>query len=186
MEEKDINKEHSAESVQSQLDRVLDKLDDVNKEDTAEKKVFMQKDELSKKKIKKPKFKDIGWYINAVKKWVIFLAGLEILVYILSLINSLNSLMMDIIDPLLLLFDFVIFGIITWRVKRKAKETLWQGIVTCFFAGFGIGLIMSIFKIFWIREFWAIFYIITEPVFMGLVAGAVGLIAGVFIKRKRI
>ncbi len=186
MEEKDTKKVYSTESVQSQLDRVLDKLDNVEEKKSAEDKVFAKSADDIAKKPKKSNFQDIGWYVELVKKWVIFLAALEILVYILALIKSINLLMMEVVDPLLLIVDFFVFGYLMWRVKRKEKETMWQGAITCFFAGFGLGLIMSIFKVFWVREFWTIFNLITEPVFMGLVAGGVGLIIGLFIKRKKI
>ncbi|OIO18487.1 hypothetical protein COV56_02775 [Candidatus Kuenenbacteria bacterium CG11_big_fil_rev_8_21_14_0_20_37_9] len=168
----------------SQLDWVLDKLADTDSADLIGKKISIQSVDNSKHKQSKQKFKDIAWYIILVKKWVIFLASLEILVYVLAIARSIHSLMMTVVDPLLLLVDFAVFGFLMWKVKRKERETLWQGVVACFFAGFGFGLITSIFRIFWIRELWTVFNLITEPVFMGIMASAAGLITGIFIKRK--
>lgn len=179
----------NSNSVQNQLDQVLDKLENVDQDQKIEQQVFASKPEElnTKPKLPKPKvFKDLAWYWEIIKKPIFVLAGLEIITYILSIIPDWKELMLEIINPLLLIPYFVIFALVMIQVKRKYKETLWQGIVTAYLAGFGMGFIVAIFKAFWIREFWTIFNLITEPVFMGLVAAIIGLIIGLFIKRKKI
>jgi len=180
-----IFKENSAND---QLDEVLGNLDKeietVNKNDV-EKKVFMQKDEFIQKKNKlNKKFKDLEWYWKLIKKPILILFGLQVSVYILSLVPGLKLLMVGVFDPLLLLVDFVFFGWIVAEVKLKNNENLWQALVTVFLGGFTLGILVSILKFFWFREYWTIFNLIAEPVFMGLIAVIVGLVAWVFIRRK--
>ena len=67
----------------------------------------------------------------------------------------------------------------------KRKEGLVQGLVTVFLAGFGLGLVMAVFEVIWIREFWTIFNLIVGPVYMGILAIVVGLVVGVFVGRKK-
>ena len=86
----------------------------------------------------------------------------------------------------MLLVDFVFFGWIAWQVRVRKGETFWQALVTVFLAGFWLGVVMSIFKALWIREYWTIFNLISEPVFMGLVAVVIGLVVSLAAGRKRI
>jgi len=176
------------DSVKTRLDQVLDKLENSPADlSEPEKKVFAQSKNHVNTNLKSKKiFKDLGWYWRIIKKPVLILSVLKILVYILSSFSALKQMMIDIIDPILLLVDFVFFAHITALVKHKYKQSQWQAIVTVFLAGFGFGFISSLFKLFWIREFWTIFNLITEPVFMGLVAAVIAVIAGLFIKRRRI
>ena len=116
---------------------------------------------------------------------VFILAGLEISLYFLSLIPGLKFVMIEVFDPILFLVNFIFFGWLMVLVLKKKGENLWQGTVTLFLAGFALGLIMSIFKIFWIREYWTFYNLIVEPVFMGMIAVIVGLIVSLFIKKNK-
>ena len=165
----------------SPLDKEIDETDKT----VVEKKVFIQKDEFRPKKIEQyKKFKDLEWYWKLIKKPVLILFGLQAIIYVLSFFSVLKLLMVGFFDPLLLLVDFVFFGWLVAEVKLKYKENLWQTVVTVFLAGFTLGILVSILKFFWFREYWTIFNLIAEPVFMGIIAVVVGLVAWVFIRRK--
>ena len=174
-EEKVDNLEPKSNS--QQLDDVLDKLE-------VEKQVFFQGDEFKKDRAKKIVFKDLGWYWAMIRKPVLILAGLEIALYLLALVPNLKILMMEVFDPLILLVDFVFFGWLFSSVVRRKEETFWQGLITVFLAGFALGFILSIFKAFWIREYWTLFNVIAQPVYLGLLAVAIGLVVSLFVKRK--
>jgi hypothetical protein len=175
-------------STGEDLERALDNPsgvgDSAQNKQGAEKKIFVQRDEFLSKEVKKRLFKDLDWYWKIIKKPVKILAGLEILLYILAIVPALRLLMLGVFDPILLLVDFVFFAWLVWQVRIKKQENLWQAVVTVFLAGFALGLVVSIFKAIWIREYWTIFNLITEPVFMGLLAVAVGLIVSLVIKPK--
>jgi len=126
----------------------------------------------------------LEWYWDIIHKPVLVLAGLEIVLYILALAPNLKILMMEVFDPLMLLVDLVFFGWLFASVIKKKKENCWQGLVTVFLAGFALGFILSIFKAFWIREYWTLFNVIIQPVYLGLLAAAVGLVVSLFVKRK--
>ena len=130
-------------------------------------------------------FKDLVWYWMLIRTPVFILAGLEISLYFLSLIPGLKFVMIEVFDPILFLVNFIFFGWLMVLVLKKKGENLWQGTVTLFLAGFALGLIMSIFKIFWIREYWTFYNLIVEPVFMGMIAVIVGLIVSLFIKKNK-
>ena len=164
-------------SSAQQLDHVLDKIE-------AEKQIFFQEDELKKNRAKKIVFKDLGWYWEMIRKPVLILAGLEIALYLLALAPNLKILMMEVFDPLMLLVDLVFFGWLFASVIKKKKETAWQGLVAVFLAGFALGFILSIFKTFWIREYWTLFNVIAQPVYLGLLAVVIGLVVSLFVKRK--
>ncbi len=185
---RDKYKNYGENSAEEQLERVLNNPDGLEEKEKkeVEKKVFVQQPSEFGVGVKKGIFKDLDWYWQVIKKPVIILAGLEILVYGLSLFSELKLMMSEVFDPILLLVDFVFFGWIVWQVRIKKGETFWQGIVTVFLAGFALGLVMSIFKALWFREYWAIFNLITQPVFMGLVAVVIGLLVSIAIGRKRI
>lgn len=171
----------------SNLDSVLEKIPlmSANNQDKTDE-VFAREHGHLRLADKPEFFKDLAWYWRLVKNWVFFLAALEILVYIISLFHGLKAIMLELVDPLLVVVDFVVFGFLTVKVKRQFKESWWQAFVANFLAGFAFGLIIAVFKAFWIREFWTIFNLITEPVFMGFIAVAVTLVVGIFVKRKRI
>jgi hypothetical protein len=171
----------------SSLDQALEKLNfSASPDSHAEREVFASDHRQLRLPIKASLFKDLAWYWRIIRNWVFFLSGLEILVYFLALFERLAVIMLELVDPLLIIVDFVVFGYLTVKIKRQLQESWWQALVTDFLAGFGLGLIMAVFKAFWIREFWTIFNLITEPVFMGLIAVTVALIVGIFVKRKRI
>lgn len=148
-----------------------------------EKIVFLQKGELPSK-TKAFQFKDLKWYLTIIKKPVLILAGLEIITYILTLIPWLALVMKEIMSPLIVLIDLFVFGWLIFEVRVGKDEEARQALTTVFLAGFGLGLLMAIFKMIWFREFWAIFNLFIEPVYMGIVAFGVGLIAVLFIKKK--
>ena len=194
MEEKSNSIKYNDRSAQSQLDRVLEKLEDAPEEKEKRKiesRIYAQSHsdlngQAKKEKTRRPLFKDLGWYLLRVKKWVILLTIANILVYVLQIFDALYQLMVNVAEPLLLIVDFIVFGMIAVKVKRKDKEGLWQAIVTPFIAGFFLGLAVSIFKVFWYRQFWTINNLIIEPMFMGLLAATIGLVVGLFVKRKKI
>lgn len=177
-------------SAGEQLNKVLDNPNGIEdsgvKNQEVEKKIFLQKGEAvaSQVKTKKKLFKDLGWYWDIIRRPVKILAGLEILVSFLSSFDSLRSLMLNVVDPLLLLVILIFFGWVIWQVRIKKEESFWQAIVTVFIAGFVLGLVSSVFKAVWIREYWTIFNLTTEPVFMGLVGVVVGLIVGLVVRKK--
>lgn len=175
----------SQKSSDEQLDKVLGSIGTVpeNKKEV-EKKVFLQFEDVQKNKQKKILFKDLGWYWEIIKKPVLALAGLEFFLYILALVPSLKLLMIGVFDPILLLVDFVFFGWLFAQVIKKKKESMWQGLVTVFLAGFALGLLLSIFKAFWIREYWTLFNVMVEPVYRGVLAVAVGLAVSLVVKGK--
>lgn len=191
MEDKENKYSNLGENqADEQLERVLENLDgledresEVKNKAKVKQRVFMQKDEMAVGK--EGMFKDLAWYVGIIRKPVLVLAGLEILLYVLALFDSLKLVMTEVFDPILLLVDLIFFGWIAWQVRLKRGESLWQALVSVFLAGFGVGLIMSIFKAVWIREYWTIFNLITEPVFMGLVAVVVGLVVGLAIGRQK-
>jgi len=184
------DKEFEKKSTDGQLDKVLDNLNkDVEVDDKRnkdiQKDIFIQQDEF--KSVRKKlggKFKDLEWYWRVIKKSVLILFSLQIVIYILSLFSSLKLLMIGVFDPLLLIVDFIFWRWLVAEIKLKYKENLWQSSITMFLAGFSLGVLVSIFKFFWFREYWTIFNLIAEPVFMGIVAIFVGLISWLFIKRK--
>ncbi len=186
-----LNKRRKKDSVNNQLDMVLDNLNDdieiKNKRNKdIEKDIFIQQDEFKSNKRKlDSKFKDLEWYWQLIKKPVLILFGLQLIVYILSLFSSLELLMLDVFNPLLLIIDFLFWGWLVAEIKLKYKENLWQASVTMFLAGFFLGVLVSIFKFFWFREYWTIFNLIAEPVFMGMLAIFVGLISWLFIKKNK-
>ena len=185
------NKEFEKNSANSQLDEVLDNLnEDIEVKDKKnkdiQKDVFIQQDEF--KSIRKKldsKFKDLEWYWRLIKKSVLILFSLQVVVYILSLFSGLKLLMMGVFDPLLLIVDFIFWGWLVAEIKLKYKENLWQVSVTMFLAGFSLGVLVSIFKFFWFREYWTIFNLIAEPVFMGIIAVFVGLVSWLFIRKNK-
>ena len=177
-------------STQTELDKVLDKIGNETKqvEKGIEDKVLNSqiKDKQDKAESQATNlFRDLGWYLKIIKKPVLILAALEIGVYGLSLFAGLKNLMLDFFDPLLLIVDLVVFGWIFARVKKKDRSMWWPAAVSVFLAGFSLGLIVSIFKFFWFREYWTVFNLIIEPVFTGLIAGAVGLIVNIFMRREK-
>ena len=165
-------------------------MDNINQNiEIEEKAVINQIDDFGYKEEKIEKksrwFKDLGWYFEIIKWAVLLLAFLEILTYVVPIIlKGSEFIMMGIINPILLLVDFVVFGWIIWEVKLKRGRNLRHALVAVFLAGFSLGLIMSLFKFFWVRQFWTLPNLLIEPVFMGLVAIVIGLAVSLFIRKK--
>ncbi|MBU4481925.1 hypothetical protein KKC16_00515 [Patescibacteria group bacterium] len=119
-----------------------------------------------------------------VQRVVIYLVSVEILIYLFSLINILNSFLLNIILPLVLILDIIVFAWLTFFVKRKYEKNYWIAVRTCVLAGLIVGLLRGFFKFFWINEPWTIVNIFVEPLVTILFALATSLVTGIFFKKK--
>jgi hypothetical protein len=181
------------EEIQNNFNKMEqgDKLDHVLEEiETFKDKELEPAESIDSKKKIEPKtkwhFKDVAWYFEVFKKEAAIMFGLEAATYILAIFEGLNFILKEIIGPLLMIVYLGIFIFIVWKVKRKRNESTHDALAAVFMAGFVFGLLMAIFKLFWIFEYWTILNFIIEPAYMGLLAVAVGLIANLVIRRKKL
>lgn len=140
-------------------------------------------DYASQKKIR-PKL-SWGWYINVIKRPVLYLVAIEFLVYFFSLITLLESFLLNIVLPLVFILDIIIFGWLIIKVKKILKQNTWSAVKACILAGALVGLARAIFKIIWINEPWTILNIMVEPITIGIIAGIVGVVISLFIKKTK-
>jgi len=125
-----------------------------------------------------------GWYVNVVKRPVVYLAGIEFLIYFFSLILIIKPFLLNIVLPLVFVLDIIVFGWLTARVLRKHRQGFWAGVKAVVLAGILVGMARAVFKVIWINEVWTMFNVLTEPIVTGGIAGIVGLVVG-FIARKK-
>ena len=125
-----------------------------------------------------------GWYVNVVKRPVVYLAGIEFLIYFFSLILIIKPFLLNIVLPLVFVLDIIVFGWLMARVLRKHRQGFWTGVKAVVLAGILVGMARAVFKVIWINEAWTMFNVLTEPIVTGGIAGIVGLVVG-FIARKK-
>ena len=148
-----------------------------------EKKIFFTREDI-------PTSKNQGilsilvWSWQTVKKVVALLFVLQVVVYILALWPSIKQFMLTIVDPLLLVVDFFYVGWILVKLKLVYHRNLWQSELALFMLGGTLGVLVSWFKLIWIRQPWTVVNLIIEPFFMGGLAVAAGLVLWWLIRLK--
>lgn len=128
---------------------------------------------------------NFGDYINTIKKPVLYLVGLEFLIYFLSLINLFKSFLLDIILPLIIFVDIGVFIWLSIKISKEYNVRLIT-IKACLLTGILVGLFRAIFKVIWINELWTVFNLIIEPILFGAIAGVVGLVVSLLVKHANI
>jgi len=131
-----------------------------------------------------PKLK-FSWYLSIIQRVVIYLIAVEILIYIFSLINILNLFLLNIILPLVLILDIIVFAWLTVNVQRKHEKSFWIALRACILAGLLVGLLRGFFKFFWINEPWTVINIFIEPIVTLIFALITSLVINIFIKLKK-
>ena len=139
---------------------------------------------------------DLEWYFRIIGKPILYLTTLNIAFYLISGLPNLNEAYEAVFIPIIFITELITYGWLGWKVAYKAS---WKTILTSMkIASAGLaggltavflGVAMSLFKLFWFRDTWTFFNIITEPTIRLLegivVAGLAGLITIVIIKYKK-
>ncbi len=198
-EEQDINQEIKlpAESEEileweykKELDKEREKDKKLQKQRQREEKMRLKKFERLKKMEEKKRRKkaspqlNFGWYVEIIKRPVVYLAGIEFLIYFFSLISFTRSFLLNIILPLIVFLDAAVFAWIAVKVVRYLHYPQGIAIKACLLAGAFIGLFRAVFKIIWINKLWTILNIAIEPVILGGIAVISGFLATLFIKNR--
>lgn len=152
-----------------------------------------KKKSISKKEFVKPKEKGqpkeklgLGWYVQLIKRPVMYLFAVELLIYFFSSVNYFENFMKNIIWPLTLILDAVVFIWLAAYVKRIIGQNSWVVIKTCFLAGWLIGWARAIVKLFWLIEDWTVVNLFIEPIIVGLMAAGIGLLVAWVIKKRAV
>jgi len=111
-------------------------------------------------------------YISIIKFPVIFLVGIELLIYIFSL----NAIL-----PLIILLNIIVFILLAIKALKRYNYNQWLVVKICLLAGIIVGLFRAIFIMIWVGESWTIINIIAEPVILGVVAVIMSLVARLFV-----
>ncbi len=149
-----------------------------------EKDVFLQQDDLSPTKNKRVYLNtDCCW--QTVRRSVIVLFILQALAYVLMGVPVWRLAVERVIDPLLLLVDLSVFGWVASEAKLKYNQRATAAILVSFRVGLFLGLLVALFKFFWIREYWTVLNLVIEPVYTGLLAVVVGSIAFILTKKDK-
>lgn len=127
----------------------------------------------------------LGWYISLIKKPVIYLAGIEMLVYFFSLVPSFKINFFNLSLAIILLVDVIVLGWLVVKVLKTKVQTHWVGIKTVVLAGVFVGLFRAVFKLIWLNIPWTVPNIIIEPLMMAGVGLVVGVVVGVIVKNKK-
>ncbi len=126
----------------------------------------------------------IRWYIDQAE-WP--LVGLA-LAYIVGFISSywIEAPYLDIVAPLSLVFQLVAAVATAYLTGVHGGAGLKPTLVTCFLVGLAGGIVSAVLS--FIRFFyaWLLFNIITEPVWSGLMAAAVGSITIAFFNLPKL
>ncbi|HPI67338.1 MAG TPA: hypothetical protein PKZ16_02240 [bacterium] len=127
-----------------------------------------------------------GWYVSIIRRPVIYLAGLEFLLYFFSLIPGWRTLFLGVFLPYLVLLDVVVFVWMSLRLRLVHFENRSTTVKCLILAGLLVGLARSFFKVIWIGELWTVFNLISESLIDGLVAGGSALIISLLISDRRL
>ena len=129
---------------------------------------------------------NLEWYFRFIGRAIFYLAVINLLLSIMSGFPSLNDIYAVVLVPLIFIIELLVYGWLGWKaIKLASQKTLLNTMkfmtsaVSGAIAGFLLGLFMVLFKIFWFREAWTFFNIVTEPVismFEGFVVA--GLVVG--------
>ena len=139
---------------------------------------------------------NLEWYFGVIGKPVLYLATLNIAFHFINGLPNLNVAYEAIFIPIIFITEIITYGWLGWKVALKAS---WKTILTSMkiasaalaggLTALFLGVIMSLFKIFWFREIWTFLNIVTEPTIRLLegliVAGIAGLITTALIKYKK-
>jgi len=125
-----------------------------------------------------------GWYTLMVKRPVIYLVGLEFLLYFFSLIPGWRILFLNILLPYLIILDVVVYVWVSLRLRLVHLENRLTTVKCLILAGLLVGLARAFFKVIWIGELWTVFNLISESLIDGLIAGGSALIISLIISDR--
>jgi hypothetical protein len=137
----------------------------------------------------------LEWYLRFILRPVIYLVIANIIIIALGSHPSAYLLVESVLALLVFLAELIVYG---WLAVRAVTVTFNKTLpplmrwVTATLAGgltgLGVGVVMSLFKIFWYRAGWTFFNIVTEPslrLIEGLlVAGIVSVFALTILRLK--
>jgi hypothetical protein len=111
----------------------------------------------------------LDWYAQVISRPLFYLISLNFAFYLVGGLPNMGGTYDAIFLPLIFLVEIVVFAWLGWKVAwQMSWKTLPRGMkfFSCSFAGallgMGLGIAMTIFKVFWFRELWTITNIITE------------------------
>lgn len=127
-----------------------------------------------------------GWYINNLKRPLLYLFGIEILIYFFSAIPAAQSYLLEVILPLVVILDIIVFVWLAVKVAKQAQRDAVLILRTVVWLGIAVGVCRAIFKVVWINQLWTLVDVVVEPVVMGALALVVSIICMLFLKKKMI
>lgn len=136
---------------------------------------------LGKKSKNKVSF---GEYIKIIKKTVLFLVGLELLVYLLGALPFWSGFWLHTILPGLIIVDILVLGLLAKKTLQKFDHNLGMAYRVGTLAGLIVGLARAIFKLFWIGQLWTLVAVVSEPILTIIIALLTTLVVKLLIIKK--
>ncbi len=144
-----------------------------------------RKESLEKKNLEKEKNNlPFAWYLNLIKKPVLYLVTMELLIYFLSAIPLIKAFILNTLLDYLLIIDVFVFIWLTFTLKRHLSATSLVAIKAVMMTGLLVGFFRALFKIFWFSENWTLINILVEPLIWGFYALITATIFSLIIKKN--
>ena len=145
-------------------------------------KLIKQQEKLELKNLS-PKT-NFAWYLKEIKRPLVYLVGLELLIYFLSLIPALKILMLDVFLPLLIFIDILVLSWLALQINKKYSSRSLT-IQTCLMAGVSIAFLRAVFKLAWINELWTVLNLLVEPLLYLCISLVISFIISLFLKSNK-
>jgi len=128
----------------------------------------------------------LGKLVKIIRRPVVYLVGIEMLIYFFSSLDLLKNFMLDVFLPFILILDIIVFIYIFVRVVKEERRTKGVALKALILAGVLVGLFRGIFKIIWVNEMWTILNVVFEPIIGALTALIIGAILSIFKYNKHV
>ena len=153
------------------------------------------------KKVKKIKTKDkeyysvkngtLGWYTKMSRWPIIIIVLFNILIVFRGYFANSTFAIADFtarilwIDFLKWPIEILVFLFVSYFIVRKENQLPKIAGISCAIIGLASGVLIALFKLFWYREMWNIFYLSNESIFLAFIGFIIGLLSASLFYKER-
>jgi hypothetical protein len=128
---------------------------------------------------------NLEWYFRIIARPFFYLVALNIAFYLVGGLPTLEQAYDNVFLPLIFIIELVTYAWVGWKVAYVAswktlphRMRIYAAGMAGGITGISLGITLSLFKVFWFRQLWTIFNIVTEPSFRLIEGLLVALAAG--------